>query len=134
MLSKEITRETINKVVKNVNVGSDFIKIVSENESIVIKGYHRQDCCENVYADFSVFEYQKDEIMEREVKDIVFKGVEGIGFIICFYYDWEKSTKVLVPCYNEQNGYYSDELKLVIIREEESKEIDISNFVEEIID
>ena len=64
--------------------------------------YHPQDCCESVYADFSNLDSgilkHKFESIELESTD------EGFRF--------GDARKYFVPCYNEQNGYYSDYLEI----------------------
>lgn len=39
--------------------------------------------------------------------------------------------KFFVPCYNEQNGYYSDKLELILHKNNETEKIDITDFVED---
>lgn len=76
--------------------------------------YHAQDCCENVYADW---EYIKEEIRTYEKFDeILIEKVENAGFRIQFktrnIYDYY----YFIPCFNEQNGYYSNELMLFLVK------------------
>jgi hypothetical protein len=64
--------------------------------------YHEQDCCEHVYADFSNLD---SGILNHEFKNINLQEVkEGFRF--------GDTRKYFVPCYNEQNGYYSDYLEI----------------------
>ena len=65
--------------------------------------YHDQDCCEHVYADFSNLD---SDILNHEFKNINLQKVDK-GF------RFGDSRKYFVPCYNEQNGYYSDYLEIV---------------------
>lgn len=104
-----------------------IMKVISIDEKIVfddgstVEDFHEQDCCEHVYADFS--QLADTNIMEREFDDIQIEGVESSGFRINGYF---------VPCYDEQNGYYSGMLSLIIKQVgKPEKKIDISNFVEE---
>ena len=79
-------------------------------------GYdHDQDCCERVYADFSTLEHHLDEINKKCVSRVEIKAVEDIGIIIFFYphASYEKRIGVLIGCHNEQNGYYSSNMKKV---------------------
>lgn len=131
MESKEILREAINSKIKSITSDDNDINIEFEKESMVISYDHDQDCCENVYADFSSVKYHIEKLIDKNVKEIVFKGIEEIGFLICFYFDWEDSEKIFVPCYNSQNGYYSDKLALIVKRGEIKKEIDITAFKED---
>jgi len=64
--------------------------------------YHEQDCCEHVYADFSNLD---SDILNHEFKNInLQEASKGFRF--------GDSRKYFVPCYNEQNGYYSDYLEI----------------------
>ena len=72
---------------------------------------HDQDCCEHVYADFkqadwSDFDSKKYDTIEKLVASI--EIVEQAGFRI---------AGLFVPCYDEQNGYYSNNLKLIFKKE-----------------
>ena len=110
-------------------------KIAFDNGS-ELRYYHYQDCCENVYADLDVLKDYNTlgPNADKTVFDVEFKEnlldeivcVKGEGFKIrCFYAEW--SGYVFIPCHNEQNGYYNDELSLIINRPGEPRtEIDIS--------
>ena len=64
--------------------------------------YHSQDCCEHVYADFSNLD---SGILKHKFENIHLERTnEGFRF--------GDTRKYFVPCYNEQNGYYSDNLKI----------------------
>jgi len=132
-MNKELLREVINKKIDNIELSDESIKIIFGEEVIELKDYHEQDCCENVYADFKAMKYYLKDIIEKkqDVKEIVIKGVDEMGFLICFYYDWEVNEKVFIPCYNSQNGYYSSGLELIVIRNGVEKKIDISDLVED---
>lgn len=68
---------------------------------------HEQDCCEQNYADF---EYLLDEagIMSYDFpEDLEFEAVDGAGFRFGSTY-----RKFFVPCYSEQNGYYSSDIDI----------------------
>jgi cellulose synthase/poly-beta-1,6-N-acetylglucosamine synthase-like glycosyltransferase len=64
----------------------------------------------------------------------VIKSVEDMGFLLCFEESYGYGEKVFVPCYNEQNGYYEDNLELIISVDGVKTKIDISNLVEDHID
>ena len=105
------------------------MKVISIDEKIVfddgstIEDFHEQDCCEYVYADFS--QLADTNIMDREFDDIRIEGVKDSGFRINGYF---------VPCYNNQNGFYSSRLSLIIKKAgKPKKEIDISDFVKECV-
>lgn len=82
-----------------------------------IEGYHDQDCCENVYIDFTHVEKQRGEI------DLLWK-IDGIELrtapeegIIVNLYDKDlprgKRVSIFLACRNEQNWYYNDQLDVV---------------------
>ena len=66
---------------------------------------HEQDCCENNYADFSQIE---DEAHTHKfLLPLRFEAVENAGFR---FGDWRRMY--FIPCYSEQNGYYTDEIDI----------------------
>ena len=80
---------------------------------------HEQDCCEYNYADFSVL----DVMLGRDKDYIEFDSfeittVDDGGFLIklklankrllCAPYH-----NIFIPCYSEQNGYYSDDITII---------------------
>ena len=66
---------------------------------------HEQDCCENNYADFE----QIDDLAKQyEFQgELIFEKTENTGFRF-----GDKRCMFYVPCYSEQNGYYSNELNI----------------------
>lgn len=105
------------KAVKITNGGVSF------DDGSSITDYHNQDCCEQVYADWEQID---DLFTSQDFESISIEQVEGNGF---------KINGFFVPCYNNQNGYYSSDLALIIISTDGKKiEIDISNSVKDNID
>ena len=121
------------------------IRKITETEIIFDNGnalsyYHEQDCCESVYADFeniqvltklgancicsSELEFNEDLLNYIELQ-------KDVGFTITDTH----GIKLLVSCYNRQNGYYSSELSLVYkgkIKDRQFKtEMDISDCAKE---
>lgn len=103
-----------------------------------LKYYHEQDCCEHVYADFSVLgTYNVSTITGKaiNIKEIDFEehleyliqGIVGQGFNIIS----KIGEKFFIPCYNSQNGYYSSDLELILCKDKIKEIIDISEFVED---
>lgn len=100
--------------------------------------YHDQDCCESVSADWSVFDTTINDIFELwTITEISISWVEDMWFVI-YFYNWDtsywepKRTWIFVPCYNEQNWYYSSNLELIIkIPWTEQIKIDISNYIKD---
>ncbi|MGL4951018.1 MAG: hypothetical protein ACRC4M_04285 [Mycoplasma sp.] len=66
---------------------------------------HFQQCCEDVYADWGCL--KGTTFCDEDFNYIEIENVEDTGFKINGYF---------VACYNEQNGYYSDELEIVVER------------------
>lgn len=67
---------------------------------------HYPDCCEYNYADFS----QLDDIAritEFDTSNMIFEAVPNSGFRF-----GNPNKMFFVPCYSEQNGYYSDEIDI----------------------
>jgi len=66
---------------------------------------HYADCCEWNYADFlQLDDIAKDYDFEENLK---FEAVEGSGFRF-----GDSKQMFFVPCYSEQNGYYSFDLEV----------------------
>ena len=99
---------------KSLNHTDDCLTIHFEHDTFEIKSVHDQDCCEHVYADFeSIDSYKKQLDDYNGYSGLNILGVKEIGFIIDFvgtYYP----NKVLIPCYNEQNGWYSNNLSISV--------------------
>ena len=133
---KEIYFEEFNKKIKDIifDNKNDLIKFIFEdNKEFILESYHEPDCCENVYADFSVILYHKDKLIGEYIKihNITITVIQGMGFILKFNFDssYEIPEKILVPCYNAQNGYYSDNLELII---NNKTRIDLSEYKEDV--
>lgn len=83
------------------------------DDGFILTHYHVQDCCENVYADW---DYLKGEagIMDADFSNLTIEERPNrktrTGIRIC-----GQGQKFFVPCYNEQNGYYNDQLDIVLI-------------------
>src|SRR5687767_5287864 len=82
---------------------------------------HYQDCCEHVYADFK--QLQDTSIWDEDFDELVIEGVPDSGLRVNGYF---------IPCYNNQNGYYSSGLELIVTHPNSPKiTIDISEYVED---
>ena len=115
-------------------------KIIFDN-GYILESYHDQDCCEYVYADFDILETYNvsiktgknikiKEIDFREKLSELIEGIEGMGFNIIS----KIGEKFFVPCYNEQNGYYSNELELILYKQGNKETLNITDFVKDILD
>jgi len=122
--------------MKILEIADDCIKFDNGYE---LEYYHSQDCCENVYADFEILKTynlstktgEKINIKEidfEESLDNLIQEIKGTGFNITS----KIGEKFFIPCYNEQNGYYSSDLELILYKSSKLKEIlDISNCVKD---
>lgn len=70
---------------------------------------HAQDCCEHVYADWSSLIHEVG-IMDDDFSSMMIQEKKNKGVILC-----GKNYTYFLPCYNEQNGYYNDNLDLILL-------------------
>ena len=99
--------------------------------------YHEADCCEHVYADFESIprEFVGKDGRERNIfyvdfeedLDKLIEEVEGQGFMLCA----KDGSKVLVNCYDIQNGYYSSNLEVILYELNTVKEKEITEMIHE---
>lgn len=95
--SEESSKVRIFKVTGSAIIFEDGSKISYD---------HEQDCCEDNYADFE----QLDDIARNAVfdtKHMVFEAVPKSGFRF-----GNPGNMFFIPCYSEQNGYYTDEISI----------------------
>lgn len=87
---------------KITTINDEMIKF-SDGSTITFD--HAPDCCEWNYADFK----QLDDLARNyEFKgQMFFEAVEESGFRF-----GDSRRMFFVPCYSEQNGYYSDEIDI----------------------
>lgn len=115
---KEITRgdsEIAFIIDNNEDVNESLIMELKNGDKIHLESCHEPDCCEHVFADFSAIKYYMDYLTGKNLDEIILKEVPAMGFLLCLVHDDlgsypEDVTKIFIPCYNHQNGYYSDEL------------------------
>jgi|SaaInlV_130m_DNA_2_1039683.scaffolds.fasta_scaffold09341_9 hypothetical protein len=133
MENKIIYNKEFKNKIKDLVIKDEEVIIEFEDGGVLLESYHNQDCCENVYADFSIMKYYKERLVDKELKDLTIKSVKDMGFLLCFNCGYD-NEKVFIPCYNSQNGYYSSDLELHITEGEVTTKIDISDLVEDDID
>ena len=114
-------------------VGISEDNLVFDNGT-TMSSFHEQDCCESHWADFSVMEgYNintvtgetidiKEVEFDEDIKDYI-ELVEDAGFNLIA----KDGSKYFIPCYASNNGYYSSDLTLVISRDNQKEEIDITD-------
>ena len=80
-------------------------EILFDNK-MAITQQHEQDCCEAVYADF-------EQLNDTSIKNETFNnGVNVVEHQLGFVIYSDSGNSYYVPCYNIQNGYYSDNLSI----------------------
>lgn len=114
----------------SVVVNDSGAQLTFENSGVmVIKDYHEQDCCEHVWADMDTFDLYARQIIDKEYDKVIILPVQEMGFIVWLHHPYQNGEKVLVPCYNSQNGYYSSSLELQVAFNEAQHTFDISEVV-----
>ena len=68
---------------------------------------HCLDCCEWNYADFSILNPNVVNYNYNFKEQLEFKAVNEMGFKFGSDGHW-----IFIPCYSEQNGYYSDDIDI----------------------
>ena len=90
--------------MKIKSVTDDIIKFDNGN---YIYFDHDADCCEWNYADFSILTPNTVNYDYDFSPNLEFKFIEDLGF--CF---GSNDRWIFIPCYSEQNGYYTDEIDI----------------------
>jgi hypothetical protein len=87
--------------------------------------YHMQDCCEHHYLDTSYLGIKDFEGLEFDLtNDNFFRQIDDYGIELIPVKGWS----IKIPGYGYNNGYYSSELILqLILNEEIVKEYDITS-------
>ena len=109
-----------------------------------LSDYHAQDCCENVYVDFEDLEIYRDQIDELGfITEFLLSGVKN-EWIVMFLYNGTTGITgephrlwIFMACRNSQNGYYSDNLELIVkVSESTSHRFDLREmeFIKDEID
>ena len=70
--------------------------------------WHCPDCCEENYADFSQLDSEASDYDFDE--DLKFEIVPEAGF------RFGDKRMFFIPCYSDQNGYYSDDVEISYIQ------------------
>lgn len=108
-------------MAKIINIEENRIEF---SDGTIIDCDHEQDCCEHNYADFS----QLDDLARShdfKTSNLRFEAVNGSGF----RFGDSPFTMFFVPCYSEQNGYYSSDIDVYL-----NNALQCSFYCEEVID
>ena len=135
---KEIEFKTPSTIKVNLLKNGDGVEFLLNEDIIKLEAKHNQDCCERVYADFGILSYYLNDnnYLRSPYVDfikLIIKKVEKVGILLIFKRDEDYYQKILIPCYNEQNGYYSDNLILKITHNGKTEEIDITECNQDLI-
>lgn len=126
MTNKSLYAKEYNQTIKSISFDDETLTLELDETKLKFSSYHEQDCCEHVYADFSIMQYYKKRIEKAYLATLEIKGVSGMGFLLVLGHE-----KVFIPCYNYQNGYYSDYLELQIQEGATTAKIALAGFVPE---
>lgn len=98
---------------------------ITFDDGTKILSNHDGECCEEHYLSFKNIELKDFDGMEFNLSnDSFFERVEGFGIRLVA----KNNQKISIPGYGYNNGYYSDDLELVIKNDEKGffKEYDIT--------
>ena len=119
----ELCTVAVSGRVVGVDVGAGLGLHFEQGGVVRLYGEHDQDCCEQVYVDWSaVSDYVGQIVDGGPYTGLTVKGVPDMGLLLVFSC-WVHNVRVLgclhdvkvfVPAYNKQNGFYSDQLALVV--------------------
>lgn len=128
----------INQTIQGYNPTGDGIEFITLTGNLILTSYHRQDCCEDVDADW-------DEIPNQLLENLLgifcttfeIESVPDTGFIMHFNHPpqpnelpeeyWICRQSVLVCCHDNQNGYYSSNLTITASFNEQLTQVDVSS-------
>jgi hypothetical protein len=95
----------VNKMRYYITISNITDEAIIFSDGSTITFDHNQDCCEWNYADFSQIE---DEArIHKFLLPLRFEAVENAGFRF-----GDGRRMFFIPCYSEQNGYYTDEIDI----------------------
>lgn len=108
----------------------DNAKVIKVNEESIVfdngatlRSEHEQDCCEQHYLSFRDLTISDFEGLEFDLSsDDFFRRIKGYGIELIPV----NGYTVKVPAYGYNNGYYSDNLSLVLENTESTRTYDIS--------
>ena len=80
---------------------------IAFDDGSLITFAHDPDCCEHNYANFSYIREEPGIYTFDFDKDLIFESIDGSGFRF-----GSRNFMVFVPCYSDQNGYYSSDIDI----------------------
>jgi len=114
--------ETICKVIAIENGWVDGVIVFSNGYKLTT--HHESDCCEHHYWSLTDLSLSDFDNLEFDFDDDNFFGrIEGYGICLVPV----NGFPVRIPAYGSNNGYYSDNLSLVLSKDDKIiKEYDIT--------
>ncbi|MBR5513691.1 MAG: hypothetical protein IKV85_06865 [Ruminococcus sp.] len=88
--------------MKIIDYNDEYIRF--DNHSLITY-WHEQDCYEHNYADFNQIDLIG--INHNYDENLRFEHVENCGFRF-----GDDKLMTFIPCYSEQNGYYTNEIEI----------------------
>lgn len=79
---------------------------------------HEQDCCEWNYADFSILTPNVINYDFDFSYPLQFEKIDELGFKFGSNGRW-----IFIPCYSEQNGYYTSEIDIYYTHNERTYKV-----------
>lgn len=73
---------------------------------------HEPDCCEENWADFSSLTDKHVNYNVDFNEDLIFEFIDGMGFRFGSQDNERCMRWIFIPCYSDQNGYYSDDIDI----------------------
>ena len=95
-----------------VTVSSVSDKGILFSDGSLLRSEHTSDCCESHYLDFTHLSLGDFLGLTFDLSGAFFERVPGYGIRLCPI----KGYPIPVPGYGSNNGYYSDNLRLVVVR------------------
>ena len=114
--------ETICKVIAIENGWVDGVIVFSNGYKLTTN--HESDCCEHHYWSLTDLSLSDFDNLEFDFDDDNFFGrIEGYGICLVPV----NGFPIRIPAYGSNNGYYSDNLSLVLSKDDKTiKEYDIT--------
>lgn len=111
------------KLTKIYNDEDLYTIVLLFEDGTKIYSEHENDCCECHYLDFTHTDASDFDGLEFDLEgDKFFERVKDYGIRLLP----TNGHPIAIPGYGSNNGYYSHELKLIVLKGETVREYDIS--------
>lgn len=116
--NKQIYIKEFNNPIKPTLVikkNTDWDQYLTIGDVFVLSYYHEQSCCEKVYVDFEDIPNYIEQVSSLWIiSKVTISSVKNDGIVVFLYpVEWDRLW-IFLPCRNEQNWYYSDNLTIQI--------------------